>query len=413
MKKKKKFIIILVILVFLADLSYSGVNLAAKDFGYNLSSLNSFFSRLKSLPRRLKLFSYQLTGKDKLLQKITEKDTKIEKFSLENKRLRNLEHSVLNQANRLSKEVEKLKNLKETLQGKLDKASLDYEKISQEKKNLLRQIDEITREKEKLLTEKEAELTNLKSSVAKLEKVKEENQKFQEREKELLKQNQEWEQKLARTRGDYEKKLSEERASFQESLAKQKKEIEEISQGTKLEGLSTDLVSLRKENKSLADKLRKMQLSFNHWLSKDLRTEKTIKEKEKAYQELLKGYDKLSQENRELQEKMSNLPAKFEGLARENKKLIKETADIHYNTGCFYLKKLEYSLALSEFKRVTELNPNDADAFYYLGYLYAEHLEKRKQSIECLKMYLQLAPDGAHKDWAKKYILTWEAWGGK
>lgn len=118
--------------------------------------------------------------------------------------------------------------------------------------------------------------------------------------------------------------------------------------------------------------------------------------------------------NRLFEQRVTEAPPKFAELARQNTALIKETANMHYNLGVFYMKQKEYSRAAAEFEKAIELTPNDAYAHFNLGYIYAEYLVNRPKAIEHFQDYLRLAKkDDKDVDWVKKYILTWESWQGK
>jgi tetratricopeptide (TPR) repeat protein len=132
----------------------------------------------------------------------------------------------------------------------------------------------------------------------------------------------------------------------------------------------------------------------------------------------IKEFQKQAEEamikNRELEKRAQEIPARFAEMARENKVLIKETALMHYNLGVFYTKNKEYSRATAEFEKATELNPEDPYAHYNLGYIYAEYLVDRSKSIEHFRKFLSLCKtDDKDVDWVRKYILTWQTWGGK
>ncbi len=125
-------------------------------------------------------------------------------------------------------------------------------------------------------------------------------------------------------------------------------------------------------------------------------------------------YQDAKQQNKILERKLEATPKKFAELARENKILIKRTSAMHYNLGVFYTQNREYERALTEFEKAIELNPEDASSHFNLGYIYAEHLLNRPRAVMHFKQYLKLAKkDDKDVDWAKRYVLTWQAWEGK
>jgi len=114
-----------------------------------------------------------------------------------------------------------------------------------------------------------------------------------------------------------------------------------------------------------------------------------------------------------LEEEGRALPGKFAELAGQNKRLIDDTADMHYNLGVFYTNNHEYKRAVQEFGKALKIRPNDAGANYNLGYIYAEYLVDRPKAIKFFKDYLTFAPDAKDAEWVRKYILTWQSWYGK
>src|SRR3989338_8612037 len=86
----------------------------------------------------------------------------------------------------------------------------------------------------------------------------------------------------------------------------------------------------------------------------------------------------LEKDRRELLKELEAAPKKFKDLAQQNKILIKETADMHYNLGVFYSENKRFDRAVSEFKKVVDLNPQHSKAHYNLGYIYSEHYQNHK-----------------------------------
>jgi tetratricopeptide (TPR) repeat protein len=121
----------------------------------------------------------------------------------------------------------------------------------------------------------------------------------------------------------------------------------------------------------------------------------------------------LRKENQSLEGEARTFPTKFADLAQQNKRLIEQSADMHYNSGVFFVKNKEYKQAIKEFERVLEVKPDHAYANYNLGYIYAEYMVDRKKAIDYFKNYLTYAPDAKDADWVRKYIYTWQTWYGK
>jgi len=180
-----------------------------------------------------------------------------------------------------------------------------------------------------------------------------------------------------------------------------------------LENLKSRTSSLTKENDVLAEQLKVSQKKVHliNVYSADLKEKLELSRDDMAA--LQKEYTELKDENHYLAQEASEFPKKFTDLARHNRKLVRETSHMHYNMGVSFIKSRDYKRAVKEFKKVLELDPQDAYANYNLGYVYAEHLVDRPEAIRYFKDYLTYAKDAKDADWVKKYILTWQTWYGK
>jgi len=180
-----------------------------------------------------------------------------------------------------------------------------------------------------------------------------------------------------------------------------------------IENLKNRTGSLTKENDVLARQLKKSQKKIRNLSEDQSRVQRKLELSRDDLAVLQKEYAGVKDENRYLAREASEFPKKFTDLARHNRKLVKETGHMHYNMGVSFIKAKEYKRAVKEFKKVLELDPNDAFANYNLGYVYAEHLVDRPAAIEYFQNYLLYAKDAKDADWVKKYILTWQTWYGK
>lgn len=127
-----------------------------------------------------------------------------------------------------------------------------------------------------------------------------------------------------------------------------------------------------------------------------------------------KNYALAVKKNKAMESKISQTPAKFTEIARQNKVLVRQTSEMHYNLGVFYTKNKDYDRAVAEFEQCIAINPNDAPAHFNLGYIYSEYLVNRKKAMENFRHFLRLAKsDDPDVDWVKKYLLTWETYEGK
>ena len=134
----------------------------------------------------------------------------------------------------------------------------------------------------------------------------------------------------------------------------------------------------------------------------------------KEVREHQEDVDEALRKNKALAQELRDLPKKVTELARQNKKLIQETSRMHYNLGVFFTRQRDYRRALTEFKKAVEIEPSDAYSHFNLGYIYAEYLVNREKAVEHFRKFLNLAEaDDEDTEWVKRYLLTWETYGGK
>jgi chromosome segregation ATPase len=127
-----------------------------------------------------------------------------------------------------------------------------------------------------------------------------------------------------------------------------------------------------------------------------------------------KNYAEAVKKNKAMASKISQTPSKFVELSRQNRVLLRQTAEMHYNLGVFYTRNKEYDRAVAEFEKCIEIDPNDAAAHFNLGYIYSEYLVNRDKAMDHFRHYLRLAKsDDPDVDWVKRYLLTWESYSGK
>ena len=121
----------------------------------------------------------------------------------------------------------------------------------------------------------------------------------------------------------------------------------------------------------------------------------------------------LLETNKQLKTMVEDTPNRFRDMASENKRLVKETSDMHYNLGVFYVNKRDYPMAIKEFQRALEINPNNAKAHYNLGYLYSEQLEQHDQAMAHFKRYLEIDPHSKESEVVRSYMLVRQVYGDR
>jgi tetratricopeptide (TPR) repeat protein len=103
----------------------------------------------------------------------------------------------------------------------------------------------------------------------------------------------------------------------------------------------------------------------------------TLYEKSKRYTEMAKALDDA--------EKLA--------AAKEDKETV------HFMRGAMYERTKKYDAAEAEFRKVIELNPENAGALNYLGYMFADRAVKLDEAFQLIKKALDLDPDnGAYLD---------------
>ncbi len=325
-----------------------------------------------------------------------------------------------------SKAILNLKNINKEYQ----KSEVDYKKIiaedergkkeNQEYKNnyikLQKDYQALSLDRDNVLIQAKnllAVRSRAKELEDELEKFKNEIELFKKKEKKFLQQNFIFNNKFKKLMA-MQRKLVYERNQLEQFLVKERdyggiKKLEQEKDELKQE--NSGLISKLKDSQMEVNRLGKFVLKNKTDLNKAIK--ETIQLREKL-NKLNKDYFAAAKKNRALEKKIVEAPKKFVEIARQNKALIRQTADMHYNLGVFYMKNKEYQRAVAEFEKCIELTPDDAYAQFNLGYIYAEYLISRAKAIEYFRQYLRLAK-GQDKDidWVKKYILTWEAYEGK
>jgi len=329
---------------------------------------------------------------------------------------RNITKEKEQQVQIIFQEKEKISNMNKSLEEKLDKLSADYEKIYKDRENIIEQSRRIIQEKNALLNVK-----------ADFEKITAEKEKLLKEKEELTQQLDSIIKETKQAQNKYEQELTSAKRqirTYQDEITEKNKINEELINKTGIRKLEASIQALESDNKALDKQLKEISIERDN-SNKQLELNKKEYEKEKLtlqnrynnlnkkYIDLTKKYQKLVQEQRLLNKKLAEFPSKIVSLANENKKLIKETADMHFNLGLFYFGAQEYKRALPEFERGIKINPQDAEAYYHAGYIYAEHLMNRNKAIEYFNKYLQLSPRGTHSAWVEQYILSWRIWDNK
>lgn len=286
----------------------------------------------------------------------------------------------------------------------------DYEKLKTEYNQVVSDRDNLRSQAQYLLQYK----NDIVKAQEQLSRIETERKKW-EIEKESF-QNQ-----LKRLQSEldlYRNKITD-MQSYQLQLENEREEIKKSLSKTKsgyiiVDDLKAKVGERDKEISALNEKIKRLQEKTNAADNALAKAEANAEVFRQQVKELKGKYNKALTQNKVFEKKLEKQPREYAEIARENKILIKRTALMHYNLGVFYTKNKEHSRAISEFEKAIELNPEDAYAYFNLGYIYAEYYVDRPKAIECFIKYINLAKkDDKDIEWAKKYILTWQTWEGK
>jgi len=283
-----------------------------------------------------------------------------------------------------------------------DKIQDDYAKLDRGSQALIVERDNVLLRLKGLLAENELK----KQLEATLESTRRDMQLLEKAKQEILNQNLVLKEQI-KYHETIQKQLIKEKEQLQEAVEKEK----EKSGVRKLE---QENISLKTAKNTMENSLKQKDVEIDKLKTSESKLKQETSLLNKQVENLNKNYAGAVRKNKEFEASVGQLPVKFAELARQNKLLIKRTANIHYNMGVFYTQQKEYTRATAEFEKALELTPDDAYAHFNLGYIYAEYLMNRPKAVEHFRQYLRGAKkDDKDVDWARKYILTWESWGGQ
>jgi len=178
--------------------------------------------------------------------------------------------------------------------------------------------------------------------------------------------------------------------------------------------LEQDNLFLKKENSQLVSSLNQRVSEIAKLQESQTKIQDESGQMGKKVEDLSRNLAEAIKKNDAFENRLVDAPSKFVEIARQNKVLVRRTANMHYNMGVFYTKQKEYSRAIAELEKSVELVPDDAAAHFNLGYIYAEYLVNRPKAIDHFRKYLRYCKkDDKDVDWVRKYIVTWQTWEGK
>jgi len=196
------------------------------------------------------------------------------------------------------------------------------------------------------------------------------------------------------------KKLQEDISNLSSSKSTLEKESEEQKRA------SLDYLKKQKESD---DNLERLKTEIEKRIRKISELEEGLKEAKKKLVELEKENKRLTQigeftgnvQVKKQQEHITHLEA---DLSNARQRMQKQEALLHYNLGVSYMKEKYYDMAIDEYQKALELNPDDPDIHYNLAILYDDCSRNPKRAIQHYQKYLELRPDAADIDEVKGWI---------
>lgn len=124
-------------------------------------------------------------------------------------------------------------------------------------------------------------------------------------------------------------------------------------------------------------------------------------------------YENALEENRSLRARFETVNGQMLDVAREKDRAIKETAEMHYNLGVFYVEQKNFQRAAVEFEKALEWRPEDAASHYNLGLIYSDQLKDELKAISHFQRYLDLQPEAEDRNHVESLLKTITYWRGK
>lgn len=267
----------------------------------------------------------------------------------------------------------------------------DHQALTADRDNLFAQAKRSLQENERFAGEREALEETLRQTAA-------ERREFHDNWQALQQQYQEVQALYGQ--------LVSERDSLQEQVAQSKTRTQE-------QRLKEALAKEQRASQEAAKALTHTKAKLKETAANAAKAQTKLEQVQGRFDELQEQHTRTLSQNMTLKRHAKRVPGDVTRLARQHEKLVKETAEMHYNLGVLFAKNRQYPQAVAEFHKVVELRPDDGDAHYNLGLIYAEHLPDRGRALENFRRYLQMNPKAEDASWVKQYIASWQAWEGK
>lgn len=296
---------------------------------------------------------------------------------------------------------------------------------------------ELKKKYQDLETDRNNVLTQTKSLLSektKYDEIKAASEEMEKANKILSEQKDKLHQENQRLRNDRDvlaEKYDQLKKAYQDIYGKQKaaeseagrlradlkKQVELSPQYQKVtaenKALKADNKKLSETILSLMEKLKKANERLKKIADRDLKFSKQIEAYRTIEKRLITEKNALLALNKKLNLAVDEGPSKFRDMAEQNKKLLKETAEMHYNLGVFYTENRNFVLAAKEFQRALDFDPNNSKAHYNLGYIYSEQLDKQEEAMAHFQKFLQINPNSKESNEIRSYMVVRQAYGDK
>ncbi len=230
---------------------------------------------------------------------------------------------------------------------------------------------------ENKIREKETLIESLKKGQTAL---KEDIEKFERREKEVVLKNRDLQDQAKTFEGQKSMILNQVRTSVTGFESFRASATEEIAK------LKATVASLEAEKTDTQGKLESLQTSSS--------SEKEQMSSE--IEDLGKKIDRLKSTEVKLVENLNKT---------DKYAMAHETAKLHYNLGNFYFKNADYRDAADEYKKSLFYNPDDADANFNLAMVSENFLNDLAAAMYRYRRYLDLKPDAKDRKTVTQKIL--------
>jgi len=196
--------------------------------------------------------------------------------------------------------------------------------------------------------------------------------------------------------------------------------LEKVDQTPEYQRMAGEVESLRKAVQIKEDEARRRAAEIDDLKKKtgiledkENRLSEELEIKKDDLTNLRAERESLVEINADLAKAVEEMPKKFENMSKQNHLLLKETADMHYNMGVFFIENRNYQRALNEFERALEFDPNHAKVHYNLGYLYSEQLKEHDRAMYHFRRYLTIEPQSEKAESVRDYLLVRQTMGDK